>query len=340
MSGFKAIFVPLIFLLPWIGMPAGVYFGKIKNLNKEWTTKLGERDTSRGQYGSSPSYKGRWPQEGQAETKKTKGGGEDKKQDGEAKAKTIVAKKKELEVATREKTTHRVLFDKVVNRYMAGINRERFTYEKPDEFVLELLKQQRDQAGAHLIKFLDRNYLNLYFRFPIQVPAPNININSPAALPQLGPHQRLPWPVGTGPMTMTIYGRYDDLLNFIETFPDRYDRTAFISSFALQRLAFDYRGSVLLQLTCQIEYFVWPDKAPGSPGGPPPAAGAPAAGGTPGGPGGPEPGAGSPPPPPPPSKGGGGAPKGGKGKKGGGDEDGGGGGGGGLKSRKNADGGE
>lgn len=334
MSGFKAIYVYIIFAILAAALPTGVYFTKVRKLRTEWKKTLDERNTNRQVYKSNTNFTGLWPTEGR-EDKRTEEGKKDKADDDTAKKKGKQDKEKTWDDAKKERDAHKKLYDALMKQYMRGINRDRFRWDRPDDLVLEMLKLLRDEEGPRLIQFLDKEpdikaekdkqYRNLFFRWPIPVPPPNLNINSaPASLPVVGPFQRLSWPVGVGPLPFTVWGTYDDLLRFVETFPKRYDRIALISSFSLQRLAFDWRKSVLLQLACTIEFFVWPDMVPGSPGGPPGAAAPP-----PGPPGGA--------PPPPPGGGAkGGAAKGGKAK---GDDDDGGGGGkkGGLKSKKAKD---
>ncbi|MBI5833470.1 MAG: hypothetical protein HZB16_14320 [Armatimonadetes bacterium] len=299
-----------IFLVVWVIVLAIFQFSTWKKLGIEYTKTVSARDGSRGKYQSATSSREQWP-DNKRKPAKYKKGAEDKKQDADQFDKALKALKQQHEVAQVERDAHKAELEKVLKRYMVGINRKAFDYQKPDAFVLELLTQQRDDAGPRLIRFLDANYKNLFFRFPIPVPAPNINLTG-SSLPPPGPEGRLSWPVGSGPLPMTIYGRYDDLLDFVSTFPDKFDRTALISSFSLQRLAFDYRGSVLLQLNCSVEFFVWPTNAPGSPGaggaaaGGAPMGGMPPGGGAPGmppgasGPGGSGAGAagGGPPPPP------------------------------------------
>lgn len=274
MRGFRAIYVPLIFILPWVGVPAGFYFGKIKPLNEEWKTTLDARNGSRGAYGSSTEYEGLWPPEGREDSPKFEAGRADQQQDEQAFQRRKAEKEAELARTTKERDEHRKLYDQVLNRYMAGINLSKFDYDKPDELLYELLRVQRDEEGPHLIKFLHKTYPDLFFIFGYEVPAPPINLTA-STLPPKGQEGSLAWPVGRGALQMTVFGPYEKLLDFVETFPDKYDRITYLTGFRLERLAFDYRGSVLMRLNTTAEFFVWPkpDLAPG--GG--------AAGGMPGG---------------------------------------------------------
>lgn len=270
MSGFRALYVPLIFILPWVGVPAGLYFGKIKKLNESWDQQLQARNTSRGVYNSGTTFERNWPVEGQDENPKFAEAVQDRQQDEDAFAQKKTDKQQELVDKTVERDAHKKLYDEILNRFMAGISRDKFDYEKPDEFLYELLKQQRDKVGPHLIQFLHKAYPDLYFIFATSVPAPPINLTG-ANLPQTGTQGRLVWPVGGGPVSMTVYGLYDDLLNFVETFPDRYDRITYLRDFSLQRVAFDYEGHVLMRLSITAEFFVWPENvaaaAPAQPAG-------------------------------------------------------------------------
>ena len=261
----RAWMVYPIFLVVWVIILSIFHFSSWKKLNAEYKKTVSARDASRGKYGSSTTSKALWPAPPKRPEAKYKKGAEDKKQDEDAAKSKMDSLEKDLQKANVERDAHKADLEKILKRYMVGIDRKRFDYQKPDEFVLELLKQQRDDAGPRLIRFLDANYKNLFFRFPIPVPPPNINLTG-ATLPAPSAQGSLAWPVGSGPLAMTVYGRYEDLLDFVSTFPDRFDRTALISSFSLQRLAFDYRGSVLLQLNCSVEFYVWPTNAPGSPG--------------------------------------------------------------------------
>lgn len=82
-------------------------------------------------------------------------------------------------------------------------------------------------------------------------------------------------------MQMTVYGPLPDLLEFMETFPKRYRLTTLLTGFDLSRVAFDYRGNVLMRLQTTAQFFTWPWGVDVPTGGAPAPAAAPA--GAPGG---------------------------------------------------------
>lgn len=259
-------------------VPSVAYFASIKKINEEWTKHLAARDASRGKYASSTTSQVNWPADGVDLTnasQRAKDGDADRKQDAAAFEQT--KKQREVDLAAKkvELAKHKAALDALINRYMKGINRAKFNYERPDDFMYELLYRQRDEAGPRLIRFVHKTYPNLFFEFDANVPAPPINLTK-GTLPPPGPEGRLDWPLGRGTFSMTVFGLLPELLRFIETFPEKYDRIAQITDFTLTREAFDHRGTVLMRLNTSIRLFVWPENA--QPPAPPPAAAAPAAG--------------------------------------------------------------
>lgn len=259
MSGFRAIYVPLIALIPWILYPLLWYFLSIKPMKEDWTEQFEARNTSRQVYGSGTDFRGNWP-EGEPDGPKEQQGAEDKQQDQQAYEATQARLAEEKAAAEVRRGAHQAELDALLNRFMVGINQNELDYESPDKFLYELLDTQRDEAGPRLVQFLGRAYPDLYFDFDPSVPAPPINLTQ-NNLPQPGPQGRLGWPLGKEDIGMIVYGPYDALLNFVDTFPERYDRIAQITAFDLERVAFDYRGTVLMQLTTNIRLFVWPTNA-------------------------------------------------------------------------------
>jgi hypothetical protein len=315
MNNQRVLIVVGIFVFFWIVTPLPFFMGPIKNDKKTYATQLTARNTSRGAYKSAITSTARWPKPGVKPNAERKLGEADQKQDKDAKDAALADKDRSLQLAIELAAQHKEELDAILRRYMVGIDRNKFDYDKPDLFALEFLHQQRDEAGPHLIAFFDKHFNQkgheLFFRFPIGIAAPNINISAANTLPAPGPHGRLGWPVGSGPLTMNVYGKYEDLLNFVDSFAEQFDRIAVFNSFELTRLSFDYKGSVLLQLNTTVEFFVWPKNAPGSAdalakaglaaatgGGAPGAGGPPGPGGPPGAPG-MSPGVGGPPGSPP-----------------------------------------
>lgn len=291
MSGFRALYVWLIFLVPWIGVPCGFYFGKIKKTQEEWRATKTQRDTARGSYGGDTAFAGLWPDQGQESLPKFQPGKADQEAQQTSFDNTRVRLEAELEASIANKAIYEGRLDREIAAHMIGINRTAFDYQKPDEFMYELLYTQRDREGPHLIQWLEKNYKGLFIVFPINIPTPPI---TPYQQPATGPEGRLEWPVGAGGIPMTVYGKLDEILNFLETFPDRYNRTAQFVGCSLTREAFDYQGSVLMRLDTTLFLFVWPENPPagGAAGGPGAAPGGsgipgipalPTPGGTPGG---------------------------------------------------------
>lgn len=260
MSGFRAIYVPFIFLLPWIGVPAGLYFGKIKPTNELWDGELKKRNDARGGYGSDTAYEGLWPPTAEAASRpKFQAGAADQAQDVEQSEARQAELRAELVVANAERQKARDRLNVEINARMGGLDRDKINYEKPDEMLYEILREQRDEEGPHLIRWLENNYKGLFFVFSADVPAPPFDAyNMPAA----GIEGRLEWPIGKRATPLQIYGPLDEILDFVETFPDRYDRTAQLTGFSLTREAFDYRGKILMRLDTTLYQFIWPEGLP------------------------------------------------------------------------------
>lgn len=264
MSKFKAAYVPLIFLLPWIAWPLAWFFAAIKPAREAFATELSNRNTNRQVYNSSTTYEGRWPSEGRERPE----GQADKDQDQQAFEDTRAARQQTLAEETAIANQHRAELQALLNRYMQGLDQDKFDYEKPDILLQELLYKQRDEAGPRFIRFLHKTYPDLYFSFDPNVPPPPINLTA-TTLPPTGTEGRLPWPIGRGGVSMSVYGPYNKLLEFVETLPDKYDRIAEITALNLTRRAFDYKGNVLMQLDTAINFYVWPKNI--APPAPPPA---------------------------------------------------------------------
>ena len=254
MSNFKAAYVPLIALVPWIVYPVAWFFMSVKPLRQEWDKQYQARNGSRQKYGSDTQFKNNWP----PDTVTTGRGADDRAQDKKAFDGTKVKKTAELKAKTAENEVHKAQLEALLNKYMAGINRKKLDYKRPDDFMYELLFVQRDREGPHLIAFLHKTYPGLFFDFDWGLPAPPTNWTD-NTLPPTGPEGRLQWPVGKASMNLTLYGPYEDVLKFMETFPDKYDRTVVLSELTLTREAFDYKGNPLLRLNPTMQPFVWPE---------------------------------------------------------------------------------
>ena len=263
MQNFKAIYVPLIALVPWILLPVILFFTSIKPMKEDWAAKHQARDTSRQAYGSDTTFTGNWPPDGAdaAANPKLQPGIDDQAQDKQAfqtakaqREQTKVEKEAELKVHTDQ-------LDQVVNRFMVGINRDDLDMEAPDKFIYEGLERLREKEGPRLISFLHKTYPDLFFAFAGAIPAPPINLTQ-GSMPQVGMEGRLSWPLGIADTSMSVWGLYPDLLRFVETFPEKYDRTVEITAFGLEREAFDYRGNTLMRLDISYGMYVWPSGVP------------------------------------------------------------------------------
>ncbi len=280
MQNFKAIYVPLIALVPWILAPTILFFTSIKPMREEWTAKHQARDTSRQAYGSDTTYTGNWPPEGMDVANvppKLKPGADDKLADEQA----FQAAKKQREETKAAKAIelkqHTDQLDAVTNRFMKDIRRDELDMTAPDRFLYEALERLRDREGPRLIAFLHRTYPNLFFAYSGSIPAPPINLNA-GNMPAVGTEGRLSWPLGIASTSMSVWGLYPDLLRFVESFPERYDRTIEITAFSLEREAFDHRGVTLMRMDIDFAMYVWPNGVPL--GGAAPAAAAAPAGGS------------------------------------------------------------
>lgn len=277
MSGFRWFYVPLIFLIPWAAVPAGLYFGSIKKIDEQSTAALSARNTARQAYSGPTTYDGLWPPQGGAE------GQQDKDAQEEAYEATMTANEETLEETEQQLVATKAEYEALWRRYHRDINANEFDYDKPREFIYHLLELQRDQEGPRFLRFIHRTYPDLYFSFDSLLPPPPLTpMMPPATDPTYG---RLPWPVGKGAYSFTVYGPYEALLSFVETFPERYDRIAQIGNFSLTRIGFDHTGSVLMQMDITIALFTFPRNAGSLTNAP--AAGAVGAVGAPGAPGAP-----------------------------------------------------
>jgi len=262
MQNFKALYVWLIALVPWILAPTILFFTSIKPMREEWTAKHEARDTSRGAYGSDTTFTGNWPPEGMDPVPpKLQPGVEDKAQDDAA----FQAAKKQREETKAAKEVelkeHTDRLDVVINRFMKDIKRDELDITAPDRFLYEALERLRDKEGPRLIEFLHKNYPNLYFAYTSVIPAPPINLTA-TSMPQVGMEGRLSWPLGITGNAMSVWGLYPDLLSFVETFPEKYDRTVEITAFGLERVAFDYTGKTLMRMDITYSMYVWPNGVP------------------------------------------------------------------------------
>lgn len=282
MQNFKAIYVPMIAAIPWILAPTIVFFASIKPMKEEWDSQHTARDASRGAYGSSTTYTGNWPPEGVDAASlppKLQAGAQDKADDEAAFQAAKKQREETLAAKTVELKEHTDQLAAVVNRFMKDIKQDELDITAPDRFLYEALERLRDKEGPRLIAFLHKNYPNLFFAYAGSIPAPPVNLTA-GNMPQVGTEGRLSWPLGITATSMSVWGLYPDLLRFVETFPEKYDRTIEITAFSLEREAFDHRGVTLMRMDIDFSMFVWPKGVPL--GGAAPAAAAPGPGMEPG----------------------------------------------------------
>lgn len=279
MQNLKAVHVPAIFAIPWLLTPLILFFASIKPMKEDWTKQHEARDTARQAYGSDTGFTGNWPPDGAEESPKYQAGVEDRQAD-EASFQTARAQREETRAAKEvELKEHTDRLDAVVSRFSRGINRDELDVTAPDLFIYAGLDLLREKEGPRLIDFFHRTYPDLFIAYSAPIAPPPINLTT-NSMPQVGMEGRLDWPLGTENQSMSVWGLYPDLLNFVETFPERYDRTVQITAFTLNRVAFDHRGVTLMRLDLNFNMFAWPSGVPV--GGAPPA---PAGGGMMGDPG-------------------------------------------------------